>query len=145
MSYFGSIASLKDLERQHKKLARKYHPDINPDGIRIMQAVNAEYELLKKRFKKVETKVSAKRTERHDSEACERKRIGRVSLRANGAWNFFGIGGTEQYLRNSKIAQSWLGAARPARQTAMMSNKYTSVRPNGFHMFKPVRMKCTVH
>ena len=38
--------SKEDLQAAWRLLAKKYHPDLNPDGLEIMKAVNAAYNLL---------------------------------------------------------------------------------------------------
>ncbi|WP_370527002.1 J domain-containing protein [Thermoactinomyces sp. CICC 23799] len=48
MKYFSNVQSLDDLKQQFKKLAKKYHPDVQGGSNEIMKQVNAEYEYLKK-------------------------------------------------------------------------------------------------
>jgi hypothetical protein len=40
--------TLDDLKRSYWEAAKKYHPDINPDGLELMKVVNAAYDHLKK-------------------------------------------------------------------------------------------------
>jgi hypothetical protein len=42
----------EDLQSAWRLLAKKYHPDINPDGLEIMKAVNAAYNLLMENINK---------------------------------------------------------------------------------------------
>lgn len=42
--YFMNCQTLEKLKKEYKSLAMKYHPDINPNGLEIMQEINAEYE-----------------------------------------------------------------------------------------------------
>ena len=39
--------SAEDLTAAYRKLAKKYHPDLNPDGAEIMKAVNSAVDLLR--------------------------------------------------------------------------------------------------
>jgi len=46
MELGGSPFSLPDLKRQYKRLMKRYHPDLNPAGLRRCQEINAAYALL---------------------------------------------------------------------------------------------------
>jgi curved DNA-binding protein CbpA len=39
------LSSIKDIKRQYKKLAKKYHPDITGDS-KMMEKLNASYKIL---------------------------------------------------------------------------------------------------
>ena len=39
--------SFEDLKKAYRKAAKKYHPDVNPDGLELMKIVNAAFEFLK--------------------------------------------------------------------------------------------------
>jgi len=59
----GENASDKEIAKVHKRLARRYHPDLNPgddDAARKMQDINRAYEEIK--------------TLRRDGVSCERQR-----------------------------------------------------------------------
>ena len=43
--------TLEDIKKKHRKLARKYHPDINSkDTTKIMQQINLAFEILSMNF-----------------------------------------------------------------------------------------------
>lgn len=44
LKYFAGITNPQDLKATYKKLAKMYHPDINPAGERAMMEINAEYD-----------------------------------------------------------------------------------------------------
>lgn len=47
MTYFNNINTLEDLKKEYRKLAKKFHPDLNKhDTTKDMQQINAEYETL---------------------------------------------------------------------------------------------------
>lgn len=47
MKYFIFTDDINNLREQYRKLAKKYHPDLNPDvDIEIMKQINNEYEQL---------------------------------------------------------------------------------------------------
>jgi len=58
MKYFKGINKLEELKRTYKKLAKKYHPDLQRDekerekSTKIMAEINAEYEELTKKLGK---------------------------------------------------------------------------------------------
>ena len=39
-------ATDKDIRQVYRRLARKFHPDINPSGLRRCQEINAAYSIL---------------------------------------------------------------------------------------------------
>ena len=46
MKYFINCKTLEDLKKEYKKLALKFHPDINPNGLETMKAINNAYDEL---------------------------------------------------------------------------------------------------
>lgn len=44
LNYFKNVTTIEELKNTYKELAKKYHPDINPNGTEIMKEINAEYE-----------------------------------------------------------------------------------------------------
>lgn len=48
MKYFVNVKTLEELKKEYRKLAKKYHPDLNKDKdtTEIMQEINREYEIL---------------------------------------------------------------------------------------------------
>ena len=60
--YFVNCKSLEELKKEYKKLAMMYHPDRPTGDLRIMQEVNAEYEImfniLKERQEAKEDKIN---------------------------------------------------------------------------------------
>jgi hypothetical protein len=44
--------SESDLKTAYRAAAKKYHPDVNPDGLEIMKLVNAAYDFLKQHMGK---------------------------------------------------------------------------------------------
>lgn len=52
MKYFKNVKSIQELKKQYRDLIKKYHPDLNSnDTTKIMQEINAEYDLLFKQVK----------------------------------------------------------------------------------------------
>lgn len=47
-NYFSDVRTMEDLKQEYRKLAKKFHPDLNreKDTTTIMQAVNNQYEKL---------------------------------------------------------------------------------------------------
>jgi len=41
-----------DLKRAYRIACKRYHPDVNPDGLELMKLINAAYEFLKKHIHK---------------------------------------------------------------------------------------------
>ena len=58
------IESLQDLKNQYKDLIKKYHPDVNSNGLEAMKAINAEYEQLFKEIKN--NTLNKEETKHHD-------------------------------------------------------------------------------
>ena len=44
--------TLDDLKTAYREACKKYHPDINPNGLELMKVVNVAYEFLKEHFGK---------------------------------------------------------------------------------------------
>lgn len=56
MKYFKNVNTLEELKKEYRKLAKRYHPDVNVDGLEIMKAINNEYEKLFKELQRTGTK-----------------------------------------------------------------------------------------
>jgi hypothetical protein len=46
--YFQNITTLPALERERRRLAKLYHPDVAGGSLTVMQEINAEYERARK-------------------------------------------------------------------------------------------------
>jgi DnaJ-class molecular chaperone len=48
IKYFAGVQTIEELKKEYKRLAKKYHPDLNRDRdtTKIMQDINNEYEFL---------------------------------------------------------------------------------------------------
>lgn len=44
IKYFNGITTAQELKAAYKKLAKQYHPDLNPDGEKTMMQINDEYD-----------------------------------------------------------------------------------------------------
>lgn len=42
--WFTNINNLEELKKEYRKLAMKYHPDLNSEGLEIMKEINDEYD-----------------------------------------------------------------------------------------------------
>lgn len=46
-NYFAGVATMQDLKQRYRELAKRHHPDLNPDtGDEAMQHINAQYDEL---------------------------------------------------------------------------------------------------
>lgn len=59
INFFKNVKNLEDLKNQYRKLAKKYHPDINPEGSEAMKKINLEFEFL---FEQLKTKKTQTET-----------------------------------------------------------------------------------
>jgi curved DNA-binding protein CbpA len=58
--YFVNCQTLEELKKEYKKLAMMYHPDRPNGDTRIMQEINAEYEIVFNVLKEREERASGK-------------------------------------------------------------------------------------
>lgn len=49
--YFKNCTTLEELKKEYKKLLFQYHPDINPNGTKECQKINAEYDVMFEKLK----------------------------------------------------------------------------------------------
>ena len=57
--YFIGISKLEDLKNEYRRLAKQFHPDINPNGLEEMKAINTAFENLFEILKKDDKKAQA--------------------------------------------------------------------------------------
>lgn len=60
VKYFAGVATIEELKKEYKRLAKKYHPDLNKDSdtTKIMSDINNEYEYLFEMLKDSKTEKS---------------------------------------------------------------------------------------
>lgn len=72
MKWFKNIATLEELKKQYKKLAKQYHPDLNGGTTNeIMKEINNEYDLLFERVKNFHTTAEGETYEKATDETSE--------------------------------------------------------------------------
>ncbi len=57
MTYFKKVDCIEELKKQYFSLAKEYHPDINKNGLEIMQAINSEYDRLFTKYRDVHRNI----------------------------------------------------------------------------------------
>lgn len=62
MKYFTNIKTLEELKKAYRKLAMKYHPDVNGGNDEAMKAINNEYDQLFKTLSTQESKQGKQAT-----------------------------------------------------------------------------------
>lgn len=68
--WFTGCASLDAAKARYKELAKRYHPDINPEaGDEAMQQINAEYDEVVKRLSRVSSDGCTQATEQEARDA----------------------------------------------------------------------------
>lgn len=71
-NYFTGCADLAAAKARYKELAKRYHPDLNPEaGDETMQHVNAQYDEIVKRLSRVSSDGRTQATEQEAREAQE--------------------------------------------------------------------------
>lgn len=71
MKWFKNIETLEDLKKAYRKLAREYHPDLNPSGAEIMKEINAEYDKLFEMVKNHHVTADGKTYEKETGETSK--------------------------------------------------------------------------
>lgn len=76
MKYFTNVKTLEDLKKEYKRLAKKYHPDLNhdEDTTEIMKAINNEYDALFERVKNFHVTADGETYEKATDETKEQFR-----------------------------------------------------------------------
>jgi len=95
----GRNASQSEIKRAYRRLARQYHPDVNPgdkEAEERFKEVNEAYEVLS----------DADKRARYD-------RFGHAGLQGGGFGDFTGFGGFGPFSGIDEIFESFFGAARP--------------------------------
>lgn len=80
--YFKNVTNFEELRKEYKKLAFAHHPD-RGGKVEIMQAINAEYDILFKKFKDVhntqaETDSTGKKKHIHETPEAFREAISKI-------------------------------------------------------------------
>ena len=69
-NWFTGCATLDAAKARYKELAKRYHPDINPEaGDEAMQQINAEYDEIIKRLSRVASDGCTQATEQEQRTA----------------------------------------------------------------------------
>jgi len=95
----GRNASQSEIKRAYRRLARQYHPDVNPgdkEAEERFKEVNEAYEVLS----------DADKRARYD-------RFGHAGLQGGGFGDFTGFGGFGPFSGIDEIFESFFGATRP--------------------------------
>lgn len=72
MKYFKNITTLEELKKEYKRLAKKYHPDLNGGTTNdIMKEINAEYDNLFNKVKNFHVNSEGKTYEKQTDETSE--------------------------------------------------------------------------
>ena len=72
MKYFENVKTLEELKKQYKKLAKKYHPDLNGGTTNdIMKEINKEYDELFARVKNIHSTADGETYEKATDETSE--------------------------------------------------------------------------
>lgn len=75
--------NLEELKFHYKELAKKYHPDYNPDGLKAMQILNNEYDIL---FNQLKDKKSTESSGDYISIIKELLKYNNIEIEIIGTW-----------------------------------------------------------
>ena len=60
MNYFENVKTMAELKSRYRDLAKQFHPDKNPNGLKAMQDINNQYEILFDKLNNGETIETAR-------------------------------------------------------------------------------------
>ena len=96
----------KDLKNAYRQACKKYHPDVNPDGLELMKVINAAYAFLKQHIDKwnySEQTNDTSLTEKMQEVFEKIRHFTGVKIEACGSWLWVS-GNTFPYKKDLKTA-----------------------------------------
>ena len=144
MKYFKDCKTLEDLKKEYKRLAMKFHPDINkdPQALEIMKTINNEYDQLFIKLKDIHNKEE-KNHNRQNTETPEVFRniiniiitMENIQIELIGSWLWIS-GSTYQYKDTLKELGFQWSKSKKAWYLSDNLNKFDYKKKTGLTMDK---------